>query len=172
MNEHSQENVSEINLRLLSRKACGWLDVYLLINEEETVIIRLFYEQFIASESCTEIAYMLNKHFYRTKTKKMSDGRITEGQYFQPKSIRRILQNPYYKKYVTHKGNAYPGEHEAIIDEEMWNNVQEILAQHFANCKPKSLASTSSFLKEILKFGFCDSLMKPTVTIKHSLRYR
>jgi site-specific DNA recombinase len=29
-----------------------------------------------------------------------------------------------------HKGKYYPGEHEAIIDETLWNNVQAILTEN------------------------------------------
>ena len=147
-------------------------DRKLVINEEEAKIIKLIYEQFIASESYCQVAQLLNSSGYRTKEKKLKNGEISGGQFFEPKAVLHILRNPYYKGYVKHKGNVYPGEHEGIIDEEIWNCVQEIFAQHSGNSRPRNMSSTPSFLKGLLKCGSCDSLMKPTFTIKKSLRYR
>jgi len=41
-----------------------------------------------------------------------------------------MLQNRIYRGEIVHKGKSYPGEHEAIVDETLWNNVQAILAQN------------------------------------------
>lgn len=147
-------------------------DRKLIINEEEAAIIRLIYSEFLASESCTEVAYTLNKSEYRTKTKKLSSGEIAGGHHFQPKSVRRILQNPYYKGCVTHKGNVYAGEHEAIIDEEIWNKVQEIFKNNSSNPKENITSATPSFLRGILKCSECNSLMKHTTANNHGLVYR
>ncbi len=50
---------------------------------------------------------------------------------FQPvtlKTLHKVLVNPYYKGVVKYKGIEYPGSHEALVDEEMWDKVQTILA--------------------------------------------
>jgi hypothetical protein len=39
-----------------------------------------------------------------------------------------ILQNRLYRGEITHKGNAYPGEHPAIVDKPLWDDVQAVLA--------------------------------------------
>ncbi|MDR0581144.1 MAG: recombinase family protein, partial [Holosporaceae bacterium] len=101
-------------------------DRKLIIKEDEAEIIRLIFKQFLASESCIEVVRLLNKLGHRTKIKKLKTGETSGGQMFERKAVERILKNQYYKGYVTHKENAYPGEHEAIIDEETWNKVQEI----------------------------------------------
>jgi len=38
-----------------------------------------------------------------------------------------MLQNRIYRGEIVHKDKAYPGLHEAIIDEELWNEVQAAL---------------------------------------------
>ena len=35
--------------------------------------------------------------------------------------------NPIYHGKIVHKGTVYHGEHKAIVDEELWNEVQERL---------------------------------------------
>ena len=41
-----------------------------------------------------------------------------------------MLQNRIYRGEIVHKGKSYPGEHEAIVDETLWNEVQAILAEN------------------------------------------
>ena len=39
-----------------------------------------------------------------------------------------MLQNRIYRGEIVHKENSYPGEHEAILDEALWDEVQRKLA--------------------------------------------
>ena len=39
-----------------------------------------------------------------------------------------MLQNRIYRGEIVHKDKSYPGEHDAIVDERLWNEVQAILA--------------------------------------------
>ena len=48
-----------------------------------------------------------------------------------------MLQNRIYRGEIVHKGKCYPGQHEAIIDEALWNDVQEALAENrVERCQP------------------------------------
>src|SRR6202022_2624386 len=48
-----------------------------------------------------------------------------------------LLQNRIYRGEIVHQGEAYPGQHEAIIDPELWQIVQDKLT---ANRREHSLA--------------------------------
>jgi hypothetical protein len=39
-------------------------------------------------------------------------------------ALYHLLRNRIYRGEVVHKGIAYPGEHEPIVNEELWNTVQ------------------------------------------------
>jgi hypothetical protein len=39
-----------------------------------------------------------------------------------------IVQNRLYRGGIPHKGNSYPGEHPAIVDKPLWDDVQAVLA--------------------------------------------
>jgi hypothetical protein len=41
-----------------------------------------------------------------------------------------MLQNRIYRGEITHKGNAYPAEHQPIVDKVLWDQVQAILAEN------------------------------------------
>ena len=38
-----------------------------------------------------------------------------------------MLQNRVYRGEIVHKGAAYPGEHPAIVDEDLWRKAQDML---------------------------------------------
>ena len=44
--------------------------------------------------------------------------------------MHRILANPYYKGIVVYKGVAYQGKHRPLVDEQTWQQVQDVLASH------------------------------------------
>ncbi|MDR2067653.1 MAG: recombinase family protein [Holosporaceae bacterium] len=145
-------------------------DRKLLIKSDEAEIIRLIYKQFLASESCVEVAHLLNKLGHRTKVKRLKTGETSGGQMFERKAVERILKNPYYRGCVTHKGAVYQGEHEAIIDEETWNAAQEIFKKNAAGPRKPS-CMTPSFLNGIIHCN-CGALMKHTCSRNHGLVYR
>jgi DNA invertase Pin-like site-specific DNA recombinase len=145
-------------------------DRKLLINEDEAKVVKLIYERFIETESCTLIAGELNRRGYRSKLRPNAKGKNGGEKLYDRKAIRRILENPHYKGYVTHKGTIYKGQHEAIIDEEIWGKVREILLKN-QNTKHQKKSSPYS-LKGLLKCGSCGVTMTPTACNNHGLKYR
>ncbi len=121
----------------------------LIINEEEKPIIKFIYEKFAETESYFMVADLLNKNGYKTKVRHLKNGKVTGGGKFQPNAILHILRNPYYKGCVTHKGQVYEGQHEAIISENEWEHVQEIFSKHGGGVRKRNNAVSPSFLKEI-----------------------
>jgi hypothetical protein len=41
-----------------------------------------------------------------------------------------MLQNRIYRGEITHKENAYPGEHQPIVDNTLWEEVQAVLSEN------------------------------------------
>ena len=110
----------------------------------------------------------MNAAGYRTRPRNEN----TPGKKFEPKAILRILRNPYYKGCVVHKENVYPGEHEAIIEESVWNQVQEIFKKHERLGQKEHKTTTPSFLKGLVYCGACNVLMRKTCSNKRGLQYR
>jgi hypothetical protein len=57
-----------------------------------------------------------------------------------------MLQNRIYRGEITHKGNAYPGEHPAIVEKELWDEVQGVLAENRVDRASGSHAKHPSLL--------------------------
>jgi hypothetical protein len=49
-------------------------------------------------------------------------------QPFSRGALYLILRNRLYRGEMPHKSNAYPGEHAAIVDQALWDEVQAALA--------------------------------------------
>ena len=71
--------------------------------------------------------------------------RLRGGRSIAAGALYQMLQNPIYSGRIGHKGQIYKGEHEAIIEPELWEAVQRSLAanrrqrRNGANAKEPSL---------------------------------
>ena len=82
-----------------------------------------------------------------------------------------MLQNRIYRGEITHKGNAYPGEHPAIVDKPLWDQVQAILAENRVNRATGSDAKHPSLLVG-LAFDENGERLTPSHAVKKGTRYR
>ena len=64
----------------------------------------------------------------RTKVRSFSNGRTVGGIPLTLGPLAALLKNPVYVGKVAHGGKLYDGEHEAIIDDALWEAVQSGLA--------------------------------------------
>jgi len=147
-------------------------DRKLHINEEEAKLVRIIYQRFLEVESPTEVARDMNELGRTTKTWISEAGKLHKGGKFTKKAIRRILKNPIYAGKISHKDNIYDGEHEAIIQLDMWDKVQEVFKRKTQIILPSSRVTKPPLLKGIFSCGCCGTLMTPTYTNKKGKRYR
>jgi hypothetical protein len=81
------------------------------------------------------------------------------------------LQNRVYRGEIVHKGKAFPGEHAAIVDEDLWRRVQRHLDENRLERRPGDNASEPNLLAGIL-FDAQSEPMTPTHAVKKGTRYR
>jgi hypothetical protein len=82
-----------------------------------------------------------------------------------------MLQNRIYRGEITHRGNAYPGEHEAIVDEALWDKVQAVLAENRVDRATGAAVKYPSLLAG-LAFDDSGERLTPTHAVKKGTRYR
>ena len=82
-----------------------------------------------------------------------------------------MLQNCIYRGEITHKGNAYAGEHQPIVDEALWNQVQATLAENRVDRAVGSSAKQPSLLAGLV-FDETGERLTPSHAIKKGTRYR
>ncbi len=85
--------------------------------------------------------------------------------------LYRLLNNRVYRGESLHKGTSYPGEHDAIIDEGLWDRAHAILQESPRKRSNNSRAQTPALLKGLI-FSETGAAMTPTSTKKGARLYR
>ena len=82
-----------------------------------------------------------------------------------------MLQNRIYRGDITHKGNAYPGEHPAIVEKALWDEVQAVLTENRVDRAAGPDAKQPSQLAG-MAFDEAGERLTPTHAVKKGTRYR
>jgi DNA invertase Pin-like site-specific DNA recombinase len=133
----------------------------LVINTAEAASVRTIFQRFARVGSITKLIPILAKEGIRAKSGKPID----KGYLY------RVINNRVYIGEAVHKGTAYPGEHEAIIERALWDRVHAILRQSPRKRAALSRARTPALLKGII-FGSTGKAMTPTHTRRNGKLYR
>lgn len=155
-----------------SRKKGMWMGGYvplgydvrdrkLVINEEEAETVRMIFERFVAIGSATRLARALAAEGVVNKR-----GRLIDKGF-----LYKLINNRIYIGEAVHKGTSYPGEHEAIIDRELWDAVHSVLKTSPRARAAASRNQTPAMLKGLI-FTDSGAAMTPTATKKGSKLYR
>ena len=105
--------------------------------------------------SATETARHLNERGYRIKEWVSRKNVRHGGTEFTISTIYRMLNNPIYIGKVKHNGKSYPGEHEAIIDRQLWNMVRKLMKENTPVMAGGHRDSITSPFKGLLRCGHC-----------------
>lgn len=135
-------------------------DRKLVINEAEAATVRMIFERFVALGSATTLARALQAEGVTNKRGK----RIDKG------FIYKLISNRVYLGEAVHKGTSYPGEHEAIIDKDLWKSVHAILQESPREGRAKNRNTSEALLKGLI-FTATGAAMTPTFTRKGERLY-
>jgi site-specific DNA recombinase len=146
-------------------------DRKLIINEPEASTVRVIFRRYAELGSVALLRGELDRLGIVSKRREGAGGRLAGGQHFSRGALYLMLQNRTYRGEIVHQGTAYPGQHEAIIDPELWQIVQDKLA---ANRQERLLAvgAEAPSLLAGLIVDADGSRMTPTHATKRAKRYR
>jgi DNA invertase Pin-like site-specific DNA recombinase len=146
-------------------------DRKLIVNKTEADTVRHIFRRYMELKSVRELKDDLDGAGIVSKIRTASDGSRYGGQPLARGAIYLMLQNRIYRGEIVHKEKSYPGEHEAIVDETLWNNVQAILTENRVDRANGKAGKEPSLLIGIL-FDAHDGRMSPTHANKKGTRYR
>lgn len=135
-------------------------DRKLVVNEAEAATVRMIFERFAALGSASTLARALQAEDIRNKRGK----RIDKG------FIYKLFGSRVYLGEAVHKGTSYPGEHDAIISQDLWDRVHAILKQSPRDRRAKNRNSSEALLKGLI-FTDTGTAMTPTYTRKGERLY-
>jgi len=96
----------------------------LKVNPTEAEQVRETFRRYLELGSVSQLRNVLRAEGVRSKRRKTATGGSYGGCSLTSGALFKILTNPIYRGEIAHRGERYPGQHEAIVPEELWNQVQ------------------------------------------------
>jgi site-specific DNA recombinase len=146
-------------------------DRKLVVNDEEARTVIGIYQRYLALKSVRALKEALADAGIRSKRRLRPDGNEYGGQQLSRGALYLMLQNRIYRGEIAHKGKSYPGEHPAIIEQPLWDEVQAMLAQNRIERATGACAKHPSLLAGLV-FDETGGRLTPTYAVKKGTRYR
>ena len=147
-------------------------DRRLVINEAEADTVRHISRTYLELRSVGLLEQRLAEQRICSKLRPQAkSARMRGGAMLQRGALYLILQNRLYRGEISHKDAVHPGEHEAIIDQETWDAVQQCLAVNRANEHAGHRAKSPSLLAGLI-YDQQGKRLIPTHASKGNKRYR
>lgn len=143
----------------------------LLVNEEEASQVREMFATYIREKSLSVAARALNQKGIRTKTWVNQRGQRRGGNKFNKANLSTYLRNPIYLGKLRYKEHVYEGEHEAILDERVFERVAAMLAQNKQRCKSPNQNKHDFLLKGLVRCASCGTAMAPSFSYSENRTY-
>src|SRR5271165_3441746 len=74
----------------------------------------------------------------------------------------KLLSNPTYVGRIAHKGQVHEGQHPPLVDQDLWDRVQQSLREHLGSARTKRTRQSSEALLAGKLFDDRGNRMSPT----------
>ncbi len=142
----------------------------LVVVEKDAELVRYIYRRYLEVGSIPLLARELVRDGHQTRIYASETSRGFGGKNFSGGHLYRILHNRMYIGEVVHQGIAYPGEHAAIIDTDLWSSVATSLAASRKRYRGPNDAKPAPLVGKV--FDDAGNRMSPTQARKGTRRYR
>jgi DNA invertase Pin-like site-specific DNA recombinase len=99
----------------------------LVVNEEEARQVREIFGLYLEHKALPPVLRLIQRRQWTTKRWTTKNGKLCPGRPLVSQDLQGLLTNVIYTGKVHFRGQTYPGEHAAIVEEETWQRVQGIL---------------------------------------------
>ncbi|MDG2127321.1 MAG: recombinase family protein [Fuerstiella sp.] len=145
----------------------------LVVNDDEAVRVRTIFDLYLQHQSLITVIRELDNRGWVSKRWVTKKGVERGGKTFTKTSLHKVLTNVTYRGKVRYKDEVHEGEHEAIVDPDVWQQVQTVMQRNGRTGGAKVRNKFGALLKGLLRCVACDSAMTPTHTTKNgNKRYR
>jgi site-specific DNA recombinase len=115
------------------------VDRRLVINTREAETVRGIYKRYLEVASVRRLKQELDRKGVVSKRRLSRSGNQSGGRPFSRGALYELLANPLYAGEIRHHEDRHPGQHQAIVDRELWDQVQRCLSQQAAH--PRGLTT-------------------------------
>jgi site-specific DNA recombinase len=142
----------------------------LIVNKAEAETVRTIFQRYLELKSFSRLVADLDKRSIVTKRRNVKVAKYQGGIPFTYGPLAYLLKNRIYLGETHHSGKWFKGEHEAILDRQIFERVQELLKSNAVKCKLKY--SESGALLQGKLFDDKGNRMSPTFSCKNGVRYK
>lgn len=142
-------------------------DRKLIVDEHAAETVRHIFKRYLELGSGGALLEELREQGFKTRLRAGGVG----GNPFTRGMLFNLLGNPVYRGNIKHGREVYPGEHDPIIDEALWNAVQVRIAENRNNHQGARDALDPSLLLGITRDGL-GRRMTPSHATRGKIRYR
>ena len=144
----------------------------LIVNKFEASRVKTIFELYCEHKSLLKVADELAALGWETKSWTTKKGIEKPSKPFNKKLLSALLSNQIYVGKIKYKDELYAGEHDAIISQKIFDEVQKILAENRLKKRDKRPAKVSGILNGILRCKNCGCAMTHSKTSKSNKEYR
>ena len=144
----------------------------LVVNPVEAKQVRTLFDLHRTKGSLLPVLQEIQRIGLVCKEWTTEDGKVRGGKPFSKGSLHSTLTNVIYTGMVDHKGVLYPGEHERIVDQKLWEKVSETLHRNGSDKGAVTKNKFGALLRGLLFCVPCGAPMMHTYTMRKSKRYR
>jgi len=119
-------------------------DRRLVINAAEAETVRQIFQRYLELRSVRLLRDDLDQRGIVSKIRISKSGNRTGGKAFSRGALYELLSNPVYIAEIRHRQERHPGQHEAIVDRELWERVQRQLRDGAAECRARPTKAPAS----------------------------
>ena len=144
----------------------------LVVNPAEAQRVREIFALYLEHGSLIPVVEELDRRGWRMKSWTTREGRQAGGKPIAKNSLYNLLTNIIYTGKVAYGGEVYEGEHERIVDDETWNQVQSALSRNGRRGGRNVGNKHGALLKGLVRCASCDAGMVHSYVSKKSRFYR
>ncbi len=144
----------------------------LLVNPSEAEQVRSVFKWYLEGESVFSIVDKARRAGWRNKQWTTRDGKLYGGRPLRRQHIYKLLANVVYSGRISAGDEICPGEHEAIIDDQTFDLVQERLKQNSTARDNTQRVKVEALLRGLLYCSCCGSGMYQTCSPRKERVYR
>ena len=146
-------------------------DRRLVIDEQEAETVRLIFRRYNELKSVRFLKQDLDRRDLVSKVRTGKNGLRMGGKAYSRGKLYKILSNPIYKGEIRHLKICHPGQHQPIVDRELWEKTRELLSVHTGRRANGRGKPTASPLAGRL-FDENGQALSPTHSVKQGRRHR
>ena len=146
-------------------------DRKLVVNEAEAETVRYIFRRYQELRSVRLLKDHLDAAGIVSKRRTAPDGLPYGGKLIARGALYLMLQNRIYRGEIVHKDQAFPGEHDPIIDDELWQGVQTTLETNRVDRGAGKGSRQLSLLAGLI-YDAHGEPMTPSHAVKKDVRYR